>query len=42
MPDGSKQHGKVERSIEDGEIVQFERFGFARKSEDEELYYTHG
>jgi glutamyl-tRNA synthetase len=42
MPDGSKQHGKVERSIEDGEIVQFERFGFARKSKDGKLYYTHG
>lgn len=41
MPDGSEVEGRIEREIEDGEVVQFERFGFARKDPDGAFYYTH-
>ncbi len=41
MPDGSEITGKVERSLETGETVQFERFGFVRKDSDGHIYYTH-
>jgi tRNA synthetases class I (E and Q), anti-codon binding domain. len=41
MPDGSEITGKVERSLEPGETVQFERFGFVRKDADGHIYYTH-
>jgi glutamyl-tRNA synthetase len=42
MPDDSTIHGKVEREISRGEIVQFERFGFVRKDKDGGFYFAHG
>jgi glutamyl-tRNA synthetase len=44
MPDGRDIEGRIEpNSIETDEIVQFERFGFARcdSSEDAVFYYAH-
>lgn len=43
MPDGSTKEGLLEPSdIEEGEIVQFERFGFVRCDREDLFYYTHG
>ena len=44
MPDGKTVTGRIEpNEIEDDEIVQFERFGFARcdSKEDSVFYYAH-
>ena len=44
MPNGEKIEGRIEpNSIETGEIVQFERFGFCRCDSAEEIlyYYAH-
>ncbi|MFB6116495.1 MAG: glutamate--tRNA ligase [Candidatus Nanosalina sp.] len=44
MPDGRDIEGRIEpNSIETGEIVQFERFGFVRcdSAEDAVFYYAH-
>lgn len=41
MPDGSVIDGRVEREVDFGETVQFERFGFARKDEDGSFYFAH-
>jgi len=44
MPNGEKIEGRIEpNSIETGEIVQFERFGFCRcdSAEEELFYYAH-
>ncbi|WP_414836466.1 glutamate--tRNA ligase [Candidatus Nanohalococcus occultus] len=41
-PDGSEVSGKIEKAdIEIGEVIQFERVGFARKDADSEYYFTH-
>ncbi len=41
MPDGSEVEGRLEPvSVDDGEIVQFERVGFARK-EGDHFVFTH-
>ncbi|MFB6203370.1 MAG: glutamate--tRNA ligase [Candidatus Nanohaloarchaea archaeon] len=45
MPDGRDLEGRIEpNSVETGEVVQFERFGFVRCDDPEErvFYYTHG
>jgi glutamyl-tRNA synthetase len=44
MPDNSVINGIAEESVDDletGTIVQFERFGFARKDSEKEFYYLH-
>ncbi|MFB6180451.1 MAG: hypothetical protein ABEJ93_01100, partial [Candidatus Nanohalobium sp.] len=41
-PDGEKITGRIEpNTIEEGEVVQFERFGFARKEGEGLFYYAH-
>ena len=43
MPDGVDFEGLVEpKNIEVDEVVQFERFGFARKDSQTVFYFTHG
>ena len=43
MPDGEDIEGLVEpKEIEVDEVVQFERFGFARKDSENVFYFTHG
>ncbi|MFO7793678.1 MAG: glutamate--tRNA ligase [Candidatus Nanohaloarchaea archaeon] len=43
MPDGEDFEGLVEPvDIEVDEVVQFERFGFARKDSSSVFYFTHG
>ncbi|MFB6193289.1 MAG: glutamate--tRNA ligase [Candidatus Nanohaloarchaea archaeon] len=42
MPNGEVKEGLLEPSdIEEGEIVQFERFGFVRHDTGNRYYYTH-
>lgn len=42
MPDASEIEGRVEpNSVEEGEVVQFERFGFVRRHSDGKFYYAH-
>jgi glutamyl-tRNA synthetase len=44
LPDGEQIEGRIEpNQIKQGEVVQFERFGFARKSTSEKnkFYYAH-
>jgi glutamyl-tRNA synthetase len=42
MPDGETIKGKIEpNQIKEGEVVQFERFGFARKDQQKTFYYAH-
>ncbi len=42
MPDGEDFEGLVEpKNIEVDEVVQFERFGFARKDSQNVFYFTH-
>jgi len=42
MPDGRKLEGRIEpNKIEDNEIVQFERFGFVRKEDNQLFIYGH-
>lgn len=42
MPDNSEKNGLLEPcSIEEDEIVQFERFGFVRCDHDSVFYFTH-
>ena len=42
MPDGEEKNGYIEEfKIENGEVVQLERFGFAKKEDSETYIYTH-
>ncbi len=42
MPDGEDIEGLIEpKEIEVDEVVQFERFGFARKDSEKVFYFTH-
>lgn len=44
MPDGKQIKGRIEpNQIESGDVIQFERFGFARcaSSEQNKFYYAH-
>jgi len=42
MPNGEMYEGILEQNkIKADEVVQFERFGFARKDKDEKFYFTH-
>lgn len=42
LPNGDRKEGRIEpNSIEKGEIVQFERYGFSRKEDERKYIFTH-